>query len=269
MQPKTRVSLCAAIIAVFLSGSVCHSVLAQETEPELLHVGPMVMNAGALEHIDADAKAVFIRQNNFPFQRASQPNLLVKVPIAPGAIIERLEPAILARDLKIGDVVSVLGNRVWPSEMRRGGTLNAPDGVRYYSRAFYLQVVSLAPLTLQREAGPTSPAEAEALPRSIRKSMAPWKNEREDVIKAPFIHSPGATPTGTFSVIKTAPDAASSLLTLTLTRPEMLAFERLMPISLSDAAAQFEAGQAEVKPWFSESSDRKLQIAQLELVVKK
>lgn len=312
MQHLPRISLAVAFVAALGQVFVSAPAFAQPPQPRRVEVptpGEFVLPA-QIESIDAEAKTVAMRNAKIapgttPIvtpEGATQVQMVAGeleiVPLAVGAPVIRLEPALASGDLKIGDIVSLLGQKAAPGHLRLQRGDIEPDMMqrealrpapptprsvaRYNSKAEYFRVVALSPLTL-------------------RKGGEPTPGKEESVLNVPFTNGPNSLPIGTLSVgtieggftlsyqrgnLKPVADIGPAnkdlrryiplkegtdfpvvtenyVVTLKLTKVEGLEFDRFSALKLSDVAAGFAAGEISVSPELGESPDGKRVINRL------
>ncbi len=293
MQHPFRVSLAVALAATSISSLSLAQPQMETRKIETRVMAEMALPSAQIESIDANARTVSLRALKpapgvAPLETPDGGVVtkmvageLETVPLAANAAIVRLEFALPANFLKIGDMVSLLGQIAAPGQVkiRVGGAepnamqreagkpqfpgiLQNLGGARYGSRVDFLQVIALNPLTL-------------------RKGSEPSKGKEESVLSVPFTNGPDSLPIGTVSVgtseadinLKTrrgdeaGPDiplvVANYAVTLRLTKTKGLEFDRFTALKLSDVAADFAGDMVSIVPEFSQIPNGKREITRL------
>jgi hypothetical protein len=231
-----RVAVATALFAV--QGLISYSAVAQPVPTQTIPAQNLTLSdgkrgiewlPGPVQSVDAEARTVTMKvfrldtitiagkmgRIKLETGKRTSDGELETIPLAPDATILRLEKALRATALQVGDTVTLLGQpRPTPFVNGNGQPIPelSPRIVRYGSKAEFFKVASLQPLTLT-------------------------KGKQEggaEIANLPFSIGPDSGTVGTLRVVSSE---AGLSVNLTLTPNENLEFDRFTPISLSEVAA--------------------------------
>lgn len=207
---------------------------------------------------------------------ATATNTLLRVPLAPDAMVVRTESLLPVSALKVGDIVTLSGQKTayrslpLSSMDARGGAMPIPSELlfrmgtelRAASRGEGFTVASLAPLMLKRLSAPTMTQPGDALTLPFPDGSEAMRVGALMIMAEP---SNTALTTALDSGLSAAKMFAPSryVSTLTLTKTDNLVFDRLMPMSLSEASAALAARSLDLRAEFGVASDGQLVINRL------
>ncbi len=230
--------------------------------PPLRYAIPIPPPLIQVESIDAAAKTVTLSEIKFGADRKPIPSAPFTVPLAANAKVLGFETGASAKQLKVGNLVTLLGQKAPEGQVPNLTTRDAqgferplpPDLLRILgrtgsmqsgSRASEFEVVAIAPQLILRRGGE---------PKD--------KNRDAGFLRTPFSNGGDGKSVGYLSLTE-AENGVGTVATLLLTDTKNLEFERFLPVELAAIAASHAAGRVYIKTELGTAPDGKREVTRL------
>jgi hypothetical protein len=236
MHHTTRATLALALLTAPLASPSTPHAWAQPHAVGGLQRVPAYTPLVTVESIDATAKTVSIRESRVGPDGNITLSDPVKLPLSEGAKVIISESTLPASQLKVGDTVTLLGQRAPAGAVKlftldaNGNPMPSPPRpgsgyIRSGHRAQEFEVIALTPnLTLRRGGIPAD------------------KSPNVGFLHLPFSNGNDGKPVGTLRMTE-AENGTGTVTTLSLTDTKDLEFDRTTPTDLAALAGPLAAGQ--------------------------